>query len=163
MPATESRRPAAPGGSAGGTSALLRGAEDLVPLGGGVIQRLLGALLLLHDVLHLGGHDLVHLHGVGHAEERRARIGQLHLLGESLKQLLFLEPGLLGDVAPRGIVPVVAPAGSVAMSYLRLGLSCFWIAMPHGPSNIIATLPAAKFARFSFSPLERTPGTAILS
>ena len=55
------------------------------------------------------------------------------------------------------------PLGSVAMSYFRFGFNCFWMAIPHGPSNIMATLPAPKFARFSFSPLERTPGTATLS
>src|SRR5438552_18707890 len=66
------------------TPALLGRREDLVPLGGSVVQRLLGALLSLHDVLHFGGHDLVHLDGVGLAEKSRARIRLLHLLGQRL-------------------------------------------------------------------------------
>src|SRR6266568_1260293 len=82
-------------------SALLGRREDLVPLGGSVVERLLGVLLSLYNVLHLGGHDLVHLDGVGHAEERRARIRQLHLLGKRLEQRLLLEPCLIGDVLPR--------------------------------------------------------------
>ena len=59
---------------------------------------------------------------------------------------------------PRTTVPVVIPLGRGAMSYLRFVFSFFWMAMPQGPSNIMAMLPVAKLARFSFSPLRQHAG-----
>ena len=63
---------------------------------------------------------------------------------------------------PRTTVPLVIPLGRVAMSYVEVRVHPLLDGDPHGPSNIMAMLPAPKLARFSRSPFDSTPGTATL-
>ena len=122
----------APGSSGGATSGTWP--EDLVPLGGRVVEGLLDRLLGLHGVLDLRGQDLVELDGLRHAESSGSWRWAGASAGRRPGQSLFsLKNGFSGHVLPGREVPgpsrpqLVAlgagqPPGELPRRFLVLGL-----------------------------------------